>query len=191
MTLAKLPDQVRILGIDPSLTATATCLIGSPDGMNLEVSRTKPTGPTAVAKLDRMHRQVAFAAEYAPDADYVLIEAPSFGSKGSATRDLAGLWWLMVAELLRYPAPVGVVTPSVLKKWVTGSGNADKFRVGQHISKRWPDVELRSDDQADALGIASIGLHHAGLLPWEPTAFQVEALTKVEWNIHPLLEVAS
>lgn len=183
--------MTRVLGIDPSLTATATCLIGDPDGIAVEVSRTKPTGASATAKLDRMHQQVAFAAEYAASADLVLIEAPSFGSKGSATRDLAGLWWLMVAELLRYPAPVGVVTPSVLKKWVTGSGNADKFRVGQHIAKRWPDVELRSDDQADALGLASIGLHHAGLLPWTPTAFQQEALAKVEWNVRPQLEGAA
>jgi crossover junction endodeoxyribonuclease RuvC len=129
-----------------------------------------------------MQRQVAFAAGYARGADLVLLEAPSFGSKGSATRDLAGLWWLMVAELLEQPAPLGVVAPSVLKKWVTGSGAADKFRVGQHIAKRWPDLELRSDDQADALGLASIGLHHARVLPWEPTVFQTEALAKVEWN---------
>lgn len=181
----------RILGIDPSLTATATCLVGDPGGITVEVSRTKPTGPTAAAKLDRMHQQVAFAAEYAANADLVLIEAPSFGSKGSATRDLAGLWWLMFAELMRYPAPVGVVSPSVLKKWVTGSGNADKFRVGQHIAKRWPDLELRSDDQADALALASIGLHHAGELPWTPTAYQVEVLNKVEWNHRPALQEAS
>lgn len=179
---------MRVLGIDPSLTATATCLLGDPVGVVVEVSRTKPNGASAVTKLDRMHYQAAFAAEYAASADLVLIEAPSFGSKGSATRDLAGLWWLMFAELMRYPAPVGVVTPSALKKWVTGSGNADKFRVGQHIAKRWPAVDLRSDDQADALGLASMGLHHAGELPWTATAFQVEALGKVEWNVRPSLK---
>lgn len=181
---------MRVLGVDPSLTATAICLIADANDLTVEVSRTKPAGSTAAAKLHRMHLQVAFVSEYAVKSDLVLIEAPSFGSKGSATRDLAGLWWLMFSELLQHPAPVGVVTPSVLKKWVTGSGNADKFRVGQHISKRWPDVELRTDDQADALGLASMGLHHAQVLPWIPTAFQFEAIAKVEWNESPLLRQA-
>lgn len=180
---------MTVLGIDPSLTATATCYI--PDGAAplIQISRTKPTGTASADKLARMHRQVAFATDHLTDADIVLIEAPSFSSKGSATRDLAGLWWLIVAELLRFPTPVGVVPPSVLKKWVTGSGNADKFRVGQHIAKRWPEVELRTDDEADALGLASMGLHHLDVLPWSAPAFQVEALAKVEWNTR--LAVAS
>lgn len=181
---------VRVLGIDPSLTATALCYVhqGTPE---TAVSRTKPTGKLTVDKLDRMHMQVEFVTEYASTAELVLIEAPSFGSKGSATRDLAGLWWLMFAELLRYPAPVAVVPPSALKKWATGTGNADKFRVGQAIGKRWPDLDLRSDDEADALGLASIGLQHAGELPWEPTTYQREALTKIEWNQRPEIERAA
>jgi crossover junction endodeoxyribonuclease RuvC len=179
-----------IVAIDPSLTATAVCLIhyGQPE---VAVSRTKPRGKLTVDKLDRMHAQTAFVAEYAELADLILIEAPSFGSMGSATRDLAGLWWLLFDTLTSYPAPIGVVAPSALKKWATGAGNADKFRVGQHIGKRWPDLELRSDDEADALGLASMGLQHVGELPWTPTAFQVEALGKVEWNNQPVLGVAS
>lgn len=179
-----------IVAIDPSLTATAVCLIhnGQPE---VAMSRTKPRGKLTVDKLDRMHAQTTFVAEYACTADLVLIEAPSFGSMGSATRDLAGLWWLLFDTLTSYPAPIGVVAPSALKKWATGAGNADKFRVGQHIGKRWPDLELRSDDEADALTLASVGLHYAGELPWEPTAYQQEALSKVEWNQRPAIgEVA-
>lgn len=183
--------SIRILGIDPSLTATAVCHIRDGAPPEVAVSRTKPTGQSAVAKLARMHLQAEFVAEYACTADIVLIEAPSLASVGRATRDLAGMWWLMFAELTRYPAPIGVVAPSVLKKWVTGRGNADKFQVGQHIAKRWPAVELSSDDQADALTLASIGLHHSGALPWTPTAFQTETLTKVEWNSRPTMKDAA
>lgn len=182
---------MRIIGIDPSLTSTAVCVVDSslPHPL-IEVSRTKPTGQASASKLDRMNRQVEFAAEHASSCDLVVVEAPSFSSKGSATRDLAGLWWLMFSDLLHCLSPVGVVAPSVLKKWVTGAGNADKFRVGQHIAKRWPDLELRSDDQADALGLASMGMHHARVLPWTPTAFQVDTLGKVEWN-EPRVVLAS
>jgi crossover junction endodeoxyribonuclease RuvC len=172
-----------VLGIDPSLTATATCWIDGEAPPKLEMGRTKPTGQDALAKLARMKRQAEFASSYAGASKVVLIEAPSLASAGRATRDLAGLWWVMFAELIRHAPVVGVVPPSVLKKWTTGAGNADKFRVGQHIAKRWPDVELLGDDQSDALVLASIGLHHLDALPWTPTAFQVEALGKVEWNV--------
>jgi crossover junction endodeoxyribonuclease RuvC len=170
-----------VVAIDPSLTGTAACIIrnGSPE---VAMSRTKPKGKLAADKLHRMHVQAGFAAEHARHADVVLIEAPSFGSMGSATRDLAGLWWLMFDALTACAVPIGVVAPSALKKWATGAGNADKFRVGQHIGKRWPNLELRSDDEADALGLASMGMQYLGELPWTPTAFQVEALGKVEWN---------
>lgn len=173
---------MRVLTIDPSLTETATCW-ASPGGLPaLAVSKTKANGQAAELKLARMRRQVAFVTEGAAEADVILMEGPSFSSMGSATRDLAGLWWLMFAALLDVGRPLGVVAPSVLKKWITGTGNADKFRVGQAVAKRWPDVELRTDDEADALALAGIGLHRLGGLPWTPTAFQVEALAKVEWN---------
>jgi crossover junction endodeoxyribonuclease RuvC len=172
-----------VLGIDPSLTATAICRIESGCPPKIEMSRTKPTGQDALAKLARMRRQAEFACAFAEETDVVLIEAPSLASAGRATRDLAGLWWIMFGALAQHGYPIGVVAPSVLKKWTTGAGNADKFRVGQHIAKRWPDVELLGDDQSDALVLASIGLHYLDALPWTPTAFQVEALGKVEWNV--------
>lgn len=177
---------VKVLAIDPSLTKTATCWTSPGTQPALSVSRTKPTMQTATAKLDRMRQQCAFAGEHAAEADLIVVEAPSMASAGRATRDLAGLWWLMFAELTASGRPVGVVPPSVLKKWITGVGNADKFRVGQHAAKRWPDVELRTDDEADALVLAGIGLHRLGVLAWTPTTYQVEALTKIEWNGPPL-----
>jgi len=165
------------------MTSTAICWIDGDAPPKIELSRTKATGQDALSKLTRMNQQVGFACDYARSADVVLIEGPSMSSAGRATRDLAGLWWLMFAELCLDADRIGVVPPSVLKKWTTGTGNADKFRVGQHIAKRWPDVELLGDDQSDALVLASIGLHHLDALPWTPTAYQVEALAKVEWNV--------
>lgn len=173
-----------VLGVDPSLTATGLATLVTTRTavlVDLAVSRTKPCGAGTAAKRDRMNAQVSKVCASAGAADLVVMEAPSFASKGSATRDLAGLWWLLFEQLMRGDVPVGIVPPSVLKKWVTGAGNADKFRVGQAIAKRWPDVELRSNDEADALGLASMGLHHLGELPWQPLAHQAEQLGRVEW----------
>jgi crossover junction endodeoxyribonuclease RuvC len=175
---------VNVLGVDPSLTATALAMVTTTRTaviVDLAVSKTKPCGAGSAAKRARMNALVSAVCASAGHADLVVLEGLSFASKGSATRDLAGLWWLLFEQLMRGDVPVGVVPPSVLKKWATGAGNADKFRVGQAIAKRWPDVELRSNDEADALGLASMGLHHLGALPWQPLAHQAEQIGRVEW----------
>ncbi|GJF06710.1 hypothetical protein [Pseudonocardia sp. D17] len=173
---------MNVLGIDTSLTSTGMAWIG-PDGVpQPHTSATKSDGKAGTSrKLARLRHQVGAVMEVAARADLVLIEGLSFGSRGSATRDLAGLWWLIVDELSALDVPVAVVVPAVLKKWATGKGNADKFAVGQAIGRRWPAVDLANSDEADALVLASMGLHHAGTLPWTPTAVQAQALTAIDW----------
>jgi Holliday junction resolvasome RuvABC endonuclease subunit len=176
---------MRVLGIDSSLTSTGLATVWASSStlvVDTEAcTTTARKGDGTAEKLARMNTQVDRVKALAGGASLVLLEGPSFASKGSATRDLAGLWWLIFNALRRAGCPLGIVPPSVLKKWVTGSGNADKFRVGQAIAKRWPEVELRTPDEADALGLASMGLHHGGLLPWQPTAYQAEQIGRVEW----------
>jgi Holliday junction resolvasome RuvABC endonuclease subunit len=52
-------------------------------------------------------------------------------------------------------APFIVVTPTQLKKFVTGSGAADKAKVMEWVSKKW-SVSFDQDDQADAFGLAQV-----------------------------------
>ena len=78
---------------------------------------------------DASWREVEAVLSVAVRADVLLIEGLSFVSKGSATRDLAGLWWLMVDELRALDVPLAVVAPGALKKWATGRGTAPKRRV--------------------------------------------------------------
>lgn len=168
-----------VLGVDPSIAATAMCAI-SPGGVQFEVSKTPPAAGT-IPKHDRLSRQAGAIVAASARADVTLMEGPSFASKGNATRDLAGLWWMTFDRLRLNGLPLAIVPPATLKKWITGRGNADKFAVGQAVAKRWPGVNLRSHDEADALVLASIGLHALDALPWRPTAFQLEQLSKVEW----------
>lgn len=177
-----------VLGVDPSVRATALCtisanpLLDAPPFLDVEfdTSKTDPV-PGTLAKYDRFRLQAAVIARAACRADLVIMEGPSFSSKGNATRDLAGMWWLTFDRLRHAGIPLGIASPAVLKKWITGAGNADKFRVGQDVARRWPAARPQSHDEADALVLASIGLHALDALPWKPTAFQVDQLSKVEW----------
>lgn len=172
--------MLTVVGVDSSLTSTGLCVLA--DGQPaLSRSRTKPGRPGTTSTLARMRHQRDAVLAASDGADLVLIEGLSFGSKGSATRDLAGLWWLAVDALLERGHPLGVAAPGVLKKWTTGTGNADKFAVFAAIGRRWPHVPLGGPDEADALALASLGLHHLGELPWTPTAYQTEQVSRVEW----------
>jgi hypothetical protein len=50
------------------------------------------------------------------------------------------------------------------------------------LGQRWPGTTFRNADEADALALASIGLHHLRLLPWEPEPYQTDALGRGEWH---------
>lgn len=175
-----------VAGVDPSITGTGIAVIGAQrqcPPMTCRV-RTKPSDGT---KLERMRHVVAETHSLVADADLVVIEGLSLASHGDATRDLAGLWWMLADAITRperlRPAPrLAVVAPSTLKLWVTGSGRAEKREVREHITRRFALTEKISADEADALGLAAMGLHHAGGLPWSPTLAQVRAIATPDWG---------
>lgn len=177
---------MRVLGIDPSLAQTGLCTVTTLPGpiwdLEFDTVKTKPDSGGAGTKYDRMVRQATFIVRRAASVDLTVMEAPSFGSRGNATRDLAGLWWLVFDRLKFIDRPLVIAPPAVLKKWITGKGTADKYAVIQAVGKRWPQAApLRNPDEADALVLASIGLHALNVLPWAPNAVQVEQLNRVEW----------
>jgi len=71
----------------------------------------------------------AIAAKYKPD--HTAIEGLAFGMRGSATRDLAGLQFLIIAQLrfIHKIDPVDIISPLTLKKFATGSGKAKKEQM--------------------------------------------------------------
>ncbi len=57
--------------------------------------------------------------------------------------------------------PVIEVSPSSLKKFVTGGGKAEKSAMMMHVLKQW-GVETKTDNEADAVGLAMIGATYLG-----------------------------
>lgn len=88
------------------------------------------------------------------------------GSHGGSPWDRAGLWWRIVHRLLGADIPVAVCPPTVRAKWATGVGGgpkATKALVAVAVARLWPDVDAASDDEWDALAMASLGAQHLGL----------------------------
>ena len=158
---------IRIVGLDLSLASTGVAQLGYTSGAwthSLYQIRTTPhrRGDHAdlADRLGRIRGECGIAAEH---ADLVVLEGLGFAAKGAATRDLAGAWWLVYDRLLRGEHKVLVVPPTALKKWATGKGRADKADMGVAVGRMWPEVELRGNDQIDALGLASMGAQFLGL----------------------------
>ena len=74
--------------------------------------------------------------------------------------DIAYLGWRIREELERYRTEDDIpwleVSPSQVKQFATGKGNANKEVVLQQVYKRW-GVEFNDNNQADAYVLAQIG----------------------------------
>ena len=80
--------------------------------------------------------------------------------------------------------PFAEVVPSVLKKWATGNGGAEKIAVHDAMTIMWPHTHLygpqgkANDNASDALALATIGVQHLG---WYSPELTHHIAPKVRW----------
>ena len=75
---------------------------------------------------------------------------------GQLANGLAGIMQVVVAEA---HLECLAITPSELKRFATGKGNAKKDKMVEAARKLYPDVKIESDDEADALLALSFAEH--------------------------------
>jgi len=163
-----------VMGIDPSLNNTAYCFLGvqeQPKTCKIRVGKKK-----GVPRLLHIERNIEpLLLSYQPEL--IVIEGYSYASTNQAhqTGELGGI-------LRRMFHIYGVrwieVAPPILKKFITGKGNADKNLVLLNVYKRW-GLDLKSDDEADAFGLAKIGTYLLGADDSDLIRPQQEALKKI------------
>ena len=154
---------MRVLGIDPSLTSTGLAIIDTRDRLVIDTwtVTTKPTGDDIDARLKRLQSIIGSVA--CLKFDGAVIETPSLGqARQGGTLDRAGLYWLLTARLADWLMPTVHVTPAQRAKYATGNGGAGKASVILAAARRYPLVDLRGDDEVDALILAAIGARLAG-----------------------------
>src|SRR5687767_3314592 len=131
--------RLRIVGLDLSLTST-----GMSDGLMVNrVVQTK-AGELLEARLDRLlGRVMSFVQD--PDgfysrvrtADLVVIEAPAFSRSGPGHEELAALRVMVRHRLWRNKIPYAMVSPTTLKRYVTGHGAATKALMTEAVDDRY------------------------------------------------------
>lgn len=151
---------MTVVGLDLSLTSTGVAT----------AERTWRLKPKAVrqdaplpARFTR-HRYLRGAildilAEARPEL--VVVEGPSFASMGGHEHERGGLWWAVLDLVDQADIEIAVATPTMIKKYATGKGNADKDIVLSAANRRFPWFD-GGNDEADALWACAMGYERIG-----------------------------
>jgi crossover junction endodeoxyribonuclease RuvC len=161
-----------VVGLDLSLAST-----GFSDGFT--ASTIRPMKRTGLQRLRFIRDQIATQVDIV-EPNLVCVEGPSYGSKGGHEHERGGLWWIVRESLDALGYHVAVVSPSSLKKYATGKGNASKDQMIVAACKRFPWFD-GGNDEADALFLAALGLQHLGKPVVEMPAVNLTAMTGVDW----------
>lgn len=174
--------MTAVIGIDVSLTGTGLAAVTA-DGV-FTVTTVGSVGKRGDTLADRdrrladLARRIGLFLQDWDDHELVVIEGP-IRAIGGSTWDRAGLWWLVIQML--DPSRTAVASPTTVKKWAAGKGNADKAAVAGGVTRLWPEFECGSDNEADALALASMGAQRVGMNLHPKRAHHSDALLRVEW----------
>lgn len=141
-----------MLAIDPSLTCSGYAYWHEDQ---LAVGRIMPKSLRGVQRLKFIKgtfTQLVGRAE----PEILVLEGYSMGSRTGKTFDIGELGGMFKLEADYHGMTTLIVSPSTLKKWVTGKGNADKKQMKAAVRKRWK-YDFKSDDECDAVALLYFG----------------------------------
>ena len=146
-------DARLFLGIDPSPRSTGLALVGT-DGICEVALVTPPKGCLGAARL-AWHRNTLREFLKGRNVVGAAVEGPSLGSTNRADDlgQIRGIYLLAIADLGLVPA---VVAPTSLKKFGGGGGGASKEKMVKTAREKWPGVNFKTDDLADAAWLADL-----------------------------------
>jgi Holliday junction resolvasome RuvABC endonuclease subunit len=170
---------VRVCGLDPSLTSFGGAVVQGP-GVAPELFRfqTKLTGHPRLAYL------MSEVMTIARGCDVAVVEGAPFSRLPGAQTHMAlvGLHWLVRHALYEMGVPYAVVEPASRVLWLTGKGKAEKVECVLEVVKRFPLVDVRGDDEADAFTLAAMGAAAYGLPLVKMPADREAVLRRVRVN---------
>lgn len=138
------------IGLDPSLTGTG--IITLDDRANIVISKlfeTKSKDETEF-RLVNIWEEIQ---KHVQKDSIMYIEGISYNSKGNTLAQLSALHYyiriMMKKEFLNFK----VIEPKVLKKYISGNGNAKKNLMILKVYQKF-GVEFSDDNLADAYSLA-------------------------------------
>ena len=151
---------MTVVGLDLSLTSTGYATATRTARLRPKAVKDDAGLPSRIARLRWVRR--AILQELVADLPtLVVVEGPSHGSTGGHEHERGGLWWSVLDVVEDAGIAVMVATPTMIKKYATGKGNADKDLVLTQTVRRFPWFE-GGNDESDALWACAMGHAHLG-----------------------------
>lgn len=176
-----------VVGLDLSLTSTGVAVVnadpGAVHGVKLSRATSKAGHNTVEARSVRLRGLAGSIVAHCATADLIVVESPVYAAQAASAsvHDRAGLWWLVVARLTGAGKPVAEVSPTAVKTYATGAGNAKKDQVLAAVVRRYAAIPVVSNDEADALVLASMGCRALNRPIESLPQTHLRAMAKVAW----------
>ena len=81
----------------------------------------------------------------------LVFERPVYCKSAAAGETLHGLAAIVMRFAVVHDLPWSRVAPQSVKKHAVSKGNANKAQMVAAAKEKWPEQEIRDDNQADAL----------------------------------------
>jgi crossover junction endodeoxyribonuclease RuvC len=149
------------IGLDLSLSGTGMVILDENEKiLEKKLISTKPVDVIEKRLIFIQTEILSCLTKYMVGVDFsiVFIEGLSFGSSGQRMLELAGLHYLvrttffnMVSPMFRYE----IVSPTVIKKFITGTGNAKKELMLLKVYKKFGE-EFQDNNICDAFCLGKL-----------------------------------
>lgn len=163
-----------IVGLDLSLTGTG---VADSDGTRTIKSNAK------IAIEPRLNAILGEVKSYTGDnADLVIIEGLAFASQTGKVAERGALHFMVRVYLWEVGIPFAICPPTVLKKYLTGKGNAskDEMMFAGARAFTWVEKTLNNNEN-DALAMYAMAMERIGQPIIDVPKVNRDALAKVEW----------
>ena len=153
---------IRILGIDPGLSATGWGVVES-QGSRLRFvvcgAITSAADQPLARRLAFIHRELTdLIAQHAPDEG--AVEETFVNRDPRSALKLGQARGAAIAALALAGLNVSEYAANLVKKTVVGVGHADKKQVATMVKMLLPTAEAKTADAADALAVAICHAQH-------------------------------
>ncbi|MEQ1688846.1 MAG: crossover junction endodeoxyribonuclease RuvC [Sphingopyxis sp.] len=151
-----------ILGLDPGLGTTGWGVIRATGNRLTHIANgqfktdAKMSLPARLAAIDSA--LAAIIAAHRPDT--AAVEEIFVNDNPQSSLKLAHARGVVLLCAARSGLDVGEYAPRLVKKAVTGVGNASKDQLRFMVERLLPGVAIAGPDAADALGVAICHAHH-------------------------------
>jgi crossover junction endodeoxyribonuclease RuvC len=155
-------SPIRILGVDPGLSATGWGVIEA-TGSRLSFRACGSIVTDAQMALGRrlafIHRELSdLIAEHAPEEG--AVEETFVNRDPRSALKLGQARGVAIAALALAGLPVAEYAANLVKKTVVGVGHAEKAQVAMMVKMLLPTSSARTPDAADALAVAICHAQH-------------------------------